>query len=145
MAVRNKVISNGVLTCRAIELAIGQSYCPSCGVSVQQHTAFCANCGTKITPPLPHLQQAPPSHQPSGPVQAPVSTGPYKAVIGILLVVIVILGALAFGHVLTGNRYSLSNPPSAQSIQPYPVPATLPSSAKTIWNACGNKIGRAHV
>ena len=55
-----------------------------------------------------------------------------------MLVVIVILGVLAFGHVLAGNRYSLSNPPSAQSIQPYPVPATLPASAKTIWNACGN-------
>ena len=75
------------------------------------------------------------------PSQAPVSTGAYKAVIGVLLIIIILLGVGLYGatsgHLFTGYRYHLANPPNIQSIQPFPAPATLPSSAKTIWNACG--------
>lgn len=115
---------------------MGRFHCPNCGTPIQQSAAFCPNCGTKIISVQPQ-QQVPPGYYPTTPVRAPVSTGPYKAVIGILLVIIIVLGVLAFGHVFTGNHYSLPNPPNAQSTQPAPAPATLPPSAKTIWNACG--------
>ena len=125
-------------------MAVGQSYCPNCGTSLQQNAAFCPNCGIKITvahsPPL----QVPPVYYPTTATQAPVSTGAYKAVIAVLLVIIVLLGvglyATSSGHLfpLTGYRYALANPPNAQSTQPTPALATLPSSAKTIWNACGS-------
>ena len=121
---------------------MAQSYCPNCGTSVQPNAAFCPNCGTKITSPHPQPQQAPPRYYLTTPTQAsPVSTGPYKAVIGILLVIIIILGVLSatsLGHLLplTGNHYSLPNPPNAQSVQP-PNTQTAQPPYTTIWNACG--------
>jgi len=122
-------------------LATGQSCCPNCGTSLQQHAVFCPNCGTKISSPHPQLQQVPPSYYSTTPVQPPVSTGPYKAVIGVLLVIIIILGVLSatsLGHLLplTGNHYSLPNPPNAQSVQP-PNTQTAQPPYTTIWNACG--------
>jgi len=113
---------------------MGQSYC-------QQQAVYCPNCGTKITSPHPQLQQVTPSYYPTIPTQAPVSTGPYKAVIGILLVIIIILAVLSatsLGHLLplTGNHYSLPNPPNAQSVQPPNTPTPQPPY-DTIWNACG--------
>lgn len=124
-------------------MAIGQSYCPNCGTSLPHSVAFCPNCGAKITPPSVQAQQLPPGYYHTTSSQAPVSTGPYKAVIAVLLVIVVLMGvglyATSSGHFfsLTGYRYTLANPPNTQSIQPFPALATLPSSAKTIWNACG--------
>src|SRR6266446_6600653 len=52
------------------------------------------------------------------------SHGSYKAVIAVLLLIIVLLGvglyATSSGHLfsLAGYRYSLANPPNAQSVQP---------------------------
>lgn len=122
-------------------LAIGQSYCPNCGAPIQPHAVFCPNCGTKITSSHPQPQQALPGYHPTISSQAPVSTGPYKAAIGILLVIIIILGVLSatsLGHLLplTGNHYSLANPPSPQSVQP-PNTQTAQPPYTTIWNACG--------
>jgi len=121
---------------------MGQSYCPNCRTPVQPQATFCPNCGTKITSSHPQPQQLPLGYYPTTRPQTPVSTGPYKAVIGILLVIIIILGVLSatsLGHLfpLTGNHYSLPNPPNAKSIQPIHALASLPPSAKTIWNACG--------
>lgn len=123
-------------------MATGQSYCPNCGTPVQQNASFCPSCGTKITSQPLQQQKVPPSYYPPAiPSQAPVSTGPYKAMIGILLVIIILLGVGLYGatsgHLFTGYRYHLANPPNPQSTQPFPAPATLPPSAKTIWNACG--------
>ncbi len=120
---------------------MGQSFCPNCGTSLQQQAVFCPNCGTKITSLHPQPQQVAPGYYPVIPSQAPVSTGPYKAVIGILLVIIIILGVLSatsLGHILplTGSHYSLPNPPNAQSIQPPNTPTAQPPY-NTIWNACG--------
>ncbi len=126
-----------------MKLATGQSYCPNCGASVQQHTIFCPNCGTKIVS-LPTQQQVPPSYYPATPPsQAPVSTGPYKAVIGILLVVIILLGVGLYGTTsghffsLTGYHYSLANPPSDQSTLPKPF-LTSQVPQYLIWNSCGS-------
>jgi hypothetical protein len=128
-----------------LKLATVQSYCPNCGTSIQQNSAFCPNCGSKITSPHPQVQQVPPGYYPTTPVQAPVSTGPYKAVIGVLLVIIILLGVGLFassGHLFpfTGYRYSLSNPPNAQSVQPPPISPASPPYA-LIWNACGTNPG----
>src|SRR5207247_6416087 len=74
--------------------------------------------------PHSQLQQAPPVYYPMTPTQASVATGAYKAVIAVLLLIIVLLGvglyATSSGHLfsLTGYRYSLANPPNAQSVQP---------------------------
>ncbi len=124
---------------------MGQSYCPNCGAPLQQNAVFCPNCGTKIISPHPQLQQVAPSYYPSIQTQAPVSTGPYKAVIGILLVIIIILAVLSatsLGHLLplTGNHYSLPNPPNVQSVQP-PNTATAQPPYTTIWNSCGGPPG----
>ena len=123
-----------------MKLAVGQSYCPNCGLQLQPHAVFCPNCGTKTASQHPQLQQASSGYYPIA-TQAPGSTGPYKAVIGILLVIIIILGILSvtsLGHLfpLTGSHYSLPNPPNAQSVQP---PNTQPAQPPytTIWNACG--------
>ena len=123
---------------------MAQSYCPNCGATLQQNAAFCPNCGTKIIASHPQSQQLPPGYYPPAmSTQAPVSTGPYKAVIGVLLIIIILLGVGLYGatsgHLfpLTGYRYPLPNPPNSQSTLPLPAPATLPPSAKTIWNACG--------
>ena len=106
---------------------------------MQPQVIFCPHCGSKIA--SPHLQQAPSGYYPTPSTQAPVSTGPYKAVIGILLVIIIILGILSatsLGHLfpLTGSHYSLANPPNPQSIQP-PNTQTAQPPYTTIWNACG--------
>jgi len=120
---------------------MGQSYCPNCGKPVQQNSVFCPNCGAKITPTHLQVQQVPPGYYSTTPAQAPVSTGPYKAVIGILLIIIIILSVLSatsLGHLLplTGNHYSLANPPNAQSVQPPPTPTAQPPYTP-IWTACG--------
>ena len=120
---------------------MGQSYCPNCGAHVQSQAVFCPSCGTKIASPHPELQQTPSVYYPTIATPAPVSTGPYKAVIGILLVIILILGILSvtsLGHLfpLTGSHYSLPNPPNAQSVQP-PNTQTAQPPYTTIWNACG--------
>lgn len=121
-----------------------QSYCPNCGASLQQSAVFCPSCGTKIVSLHPQPQQLPPGYFPPAiPAQTPVSTGPYKAVIGVLLIIIILLAVGLYGatsghlFALTGYRYQLANPPNPQSIQPIHTLATLPPSAKTIWNACG--------
>ncbi len=127
-------------------MAIGLSYCPNCGTSLQQNAAFCPNCGTKITAPHSQLQQVPPVYYPTPPTQAPVSTGAYKAVIAVLLVIIVLLGvglyATSSGHLfsLTGYRYSLANPPNAQSVQRPNTPDAQPPY-QVIWNSCGGPPG----
>jgi len=122
-------------------LAMGQAYCPNCGTPVQPQGTFCPNCGTKITSPHLQLQQVAPGYYPVTPTQAPVSTGPYKAVIGILLIIIIILSVLSATSLglllpLTGNHYTLANPPNAQSVQPPPTPTAQPPYAP-IWTACG--------
>jgi hypothetical protein len=120
---------------------MGQAYCPNCGTSIQLSAAFCGNCGTKIVSPHPQSQQVPPGYYPPiHSAQASVSTGAYKAVIVVLLVIIILLG-VAFasaGHLfpLTGYRYPLPNPPNALSVQPPPVSPTTPPYT-LIWNACG--------
>ena len=126
-------------------MATGQSYCPNCGTSLQQNAAFCPNCGTKITAPHSQLQQVPPVYYPTTPTRASVSTGPYKAVIAVLLVIIVLLGVDFYatsGHFfpLTGYRYSLANPPNAQSVQPPNTPTPQPPYT-VIWNSCGGAPG----
>lgn len=122
---------------------MGQSHCPNCGASLHQNAVFCPNCGTQIISPQPQQQAPPAYYPPAAPSQAPVSTGPYKAVIAVLLIILILLGVGLYGttsgHLfsLTGYRYHLTNPPNAQSIQPIHALASLPPSAKTIWNACG--------
>ena len=84
----------------------------------------------------------PPVYYPTTPTQAPVSTGAYKALIAVLLVIIALLGvglyATSSGHLfsLTGYRYSLANPPNAQSVQPPNTPTPQPPYTP-IWNSCG--------
>ncbi len=127
-------------------MATGQPYCSNCGTSLQQNAGFCANCGTKITSPHSQLQQVPPVYYPMTPTQASVATGAYKAVIAVLLLIIVLLGvglyATSSGHLfsLTGYRYSLANPPSAQSVQP-PNTSTAQPPYTVIWNSCGGSPG----
>ncbi|HVH16521.1 MAG TPA: hypothetical protein VNA15_12515 [Candidatus Angelobacter sp.] len=75
-----------------------------------------------------------------------MSTGPYKAIIGVLLIVIILLGVGLFassGHLssLAGYRYSLANPPNAQSVQPPPNSSPAPPPYTLIWNACGANQG----
>jgi hypothetical protein len=87
--------------------------------------------------------QVPPYYPPVLPQQPPVSTGPYKVVIGILLIIILVLGIglfvsaahlpLSFGN----YHYTLTTPPSLQSTQPGPSP-TSQTPYYTIWNACGS-------
>ena len=126
-----------------MELATGQSYCPNCGTPLQPHAVFCPTCGTKIISSQTQQQVPPIYYHPATSSQAPVSTGPYKAVIGILLVIIILLGVGLYGatsgHLfsLTGYRYTLANPPSYQSTLPAPAPTS--QSPQTItWNACGS-------
>jgi hypothetical protein len=127
-------------------LSNGQSNCPNCGTPVQQNTAYCPNCGTKIVHLQPQQQISSSYYPPLTPVQAPVSTGAYKAVIAVLLVVIVLMGvglyATSSGHLfsLTGYRYSLANPPNAQSVQPPNTPTPQPPYT-LIWNSCGGASG----
>jgi zinc-ribbon domain len=129
-----------------MKLATGQSYCPNCGTSLPQQAAFCGNCGTRISAPHPQLQQMPPVYYPTTPSQAPVSTGAYKALIAVLLVIIVLLGvglyATSSGHPfsLGAYRYSLANPPNAQSVQPPNWPTAQPPY-QGIWNSCGGPSG----
>jgi len=119
---------------------MGQAYCPNCGGSVEPTAAFCPNCGTKLVSFRAQPREAPQGfYPPANSAQAPVSTGAYKAVVVVLLVIIILLGVGLFasaGHLFSGYRYPLPNPPNSQSILPIPAPATLPASAKTIWNAC---------
>jgi hypothetical protein len=122
-------------------LSTGTLYCPNCGSPVQQQAQFCANCGTKITAPTAPASQVSPGYYPPVPAQPPsVSTGPYKAVIAILLIVIVLLGIglyeTSVGHFPFGTyRYQLANPPDTQSIQP--PPSSTPPPGQIIWNSCG--------
>ena len=126
-----------------MKLAIGHSFCPNCGASLQQNAVFCPNCGTKIISSQPQQQVPPSYYSPTSSSQAPVSTGPYKAVIGILLVVIVLLGVGLYGATsgrffsLTGYHYTLANPPSYQSTLPKPF-LTSQSPQYPIWNSCGS-------
>jgi zinc-ribbon domain len=129
-----------------LKLATGRSYCPNCGAALQPNTVFCANCGAKIVAQQAQPQQMPPVYYATTPAQAPVSTGAYKAVITVLLVIIVLLGvglyAISGGHPFsfTGYHYNLANPPNTQSVQPpntqTPGPPYIP-----IWNSCGGPPG----
>ena len=129
-----------------MKLATRQSYCPNCGTPLAQQAAFCANCGTEIAAPHPQPQQMPPVYYPKTATQTPVSTGAYKALIAVLLVIIVLLGvglyATSSGHLfsLTGYRYSLANPPNAQSVQ-RPNTADAQPPYTVIWNSCGGGPG----
>lgn len=123
------------------------SFCPNCGSPVQTGAGFCPNCGTKLPLQIPPpIQQSQPGYvqSPSAP-QRLVSTGPYKATIAILLVIIIVLGVLWFsssgGHLLQfgPTRYQLTTPPNLQSTQPGPSP-TSQAPSFTIWNACGSSI-----
>jgi zinc ribbon protein len=126
-------------------MTMGISSCPKCGAPVQQNTSFCANCGTKITSSSSQPPQPPQAYYGPAPVpQPPISTGPYKAVIAVLLIVIIVLGIgyyeASAGHLpisLGTNRYQLTNPPNLQSTQP-PPSFTAQSPYYTIWNACGS-------
>src|SRR5207253_8468224 len=112
-----------------LKLAMGQSYCPNCGIPVQQNAVFCPNCDTKIVSAHHQPQQMPPGYfPPASPAQAVVSTSAYKAVIAVLLVIIILLGVGLFassGHLFSfaGYRYPLPNPPNPQSTQPLPAPS----------------------
>ncbi|HET7405043.1 MAG TPA: zinc ribbon domain-containing protein [Candidatus Bathyarchaeia archaeon] len=126
------------------------SYCPNCGSTVRPGAEFCANCGTRLTAQGPVQQTQPSYYQPIPAAQPPVSTGAYKAIIAVLLVIIILLGVLWYsssgGHVFQfgPSRYQLTTPPNLQSTQPGPTPANPPSSSPsyfTIWNACGSNIG----
>jgi zinc-ribbon domain len=118
--------------------------CTNCGASVQSHASFCHNCGARITAPATPAAQIPPNYYP--PVYSPptpVSTGPYKGVIAILLIIILIMGIvlavsavhlpLSFGN----YHYTLTTPPSLQSTKPGPA-TTSQFPQYTIWNACGS-------
>ena len=133
-------------------MATGTSFCSNCGATIKAGTAFCANCGAKLTfqtvsqTPSPQRQVPPAYYPPTPQPQQQVSTGPYKAIIGVLLLIIMLLGiglyATSAGHITLPfgtYRYSLSNPPNAQSIVP-PNTGT-PMSSTTIWNACGGASG----
>ena len=118
------------------------TYCPTCGSPVASLAAYCPNCGTKIVRANSVPPYTPPSYYPPGPSQKPaVSTGPYKAIIVVLLIIIVLLGVGYFeasaGHFpFAGSyRYQLANPPNPQSIQPMPA-FTAGSYQDQIWNAC---------
>src|SRR5437870_10114713 len=129
-----------------MKLAMGQSYCANCGIPNQQQAVFCATSGTKIVALPSQPPQIPPAYYPTTPTQAPVSAGAYKALIAVLLVIIVLLGiglyATSSGHPfsLTGYRYSLANPPNAQSVQP-PNTSTAQPPYTVIWNSCGGSPG----
>ncbi len=121
--------------------------CGNCGsVLPPQTTNFCPNCGTRIVSLSTPTQQDPaPGYYPPVPPTQPVSTGPYKAVIGILLIIIILFGvawyATSHGPLFSlgtnGYRYQIPNPPNAQSIQP-PNSITPTASSQTItWNTCG--------
>ena len=122
-------------------MATDTSFCPSCGIPIQRGAAYCANCGTKITTTTFSTTNVP-SYYLGTPVQRPaVSTGPYKAVIAVLLIIIVLLGVgyytAASGHLfsLGTYHYQLANPPNLQSTLPKPAP-TGGSYQDQIWNAC---------
>src|SRR6266849_11025596 len=109
---------------------MGQFHCPNCGTPLEQNAVFCPNCGTKNIASHPQPQQLPPGYfPPATSIQAPVSTGAYKAVIGVLLIIIILLGVGLYsatsGHLFTGYRYPLPNPPNSQSTLPLHAPATL--------------------
>jgi hypothetical protein len=89
---------------------------------------------------LPTSQVPPTYYPPSIPQR--VSTGPYKAVIGVLLIIILVLiiGYASAGHLpftLGGYRYQLANPPNLQSTQPAPS-ITSQTPTYIIWNACSS-------
>ncbi len=127
-------------------------HCPNCGSPLpQQATSFCPSCGARIiTVPSPAQQALSPGYYaPVATPPQPVSTGAYKAVIAVLLVIIVLLGAALyatshgplFSLGANGYRYQLANPPKASSIQS-PNTSTPPASSATItWNACGTSSG----
>ena len=122
-------------------LAAGPLFCHNCGAPVQLGTVFCANCGSKVaSQTTAKPQQVPGYYPPISQARPQVSTGAYKAVIGVLLVIIILLGIglyeISAGHFPFGSRYTLSNPPNSQSIVP---PNTLDASPPytLIWNSCG--------
>jgi len=125
-------------------LATTQSYCSNCGTPLQQNAAFCPNCGIKTISAQTQPQPVPPGYYPAAtPAQTSVSAGPYKAVIGVLLVIIILLGVGLYGATsghffsLTGYHYTLANPPNYQSTVPAPA-ITSQSPQYTIWNSCGS-------
>jgi len=121
------------------------SYCPSCGSPVQPTAEFCANCGTRLSPQRPPVQQTQPGYFQPQVGQIPASTGLYKATIAILLVLIIVLGVLWYsssgGHVFQfgASRYQLTTPPSLQSTQPGPT-VTSQTPQYPIWTACGSSV-----
>ena len=117
------------------------SYCSACGSSVQPLAAFCANCGARVTATSSAPPSGPPSYSPASTPRPPVSTGAYKAVIAVLLILIVLLGVGYYeatqGHFPFGPyHYSLGNAaPDIQSTQP-PPSLTNGVYQYQIWNAC---------
>lgn len=129
------------------------SRCPNCGsVLPPEATNFCPSCGTKIVT-LPALTQHAPAsgYYPPLPPPSPVSTGPYKAIIGILLIVTILFGVAwyaagrgpLFSLGTSGYRYQLANPPDPQSIQPPSTSTPTPTPQDVIWNTCGTSPGQA--
>ena len=124
-------------------MSVTNSFCPNCGTPIHTTADYCANCGTKLNASGHAISQTPPSvFQPVPLPQRPVSTGAYKAIIAVLLVIIILLGVGLYsstgGHLLQfgPSRYQLTNPPNTQSIQP-PNTVTASPPYTVIWNACG--------
>jgi peptidoglycan hydrolase CwlO-like protein len=74
--------------------------CPGCGLPVSEQSGFCGGCGAKIPPPVP--QAPPPMYVPPPPpprppmsaqAPAPRSGGAKNAVISVLVVALIVLGA----------------------------------------------------
>jgi len=125
---------------------IRTTYCNNCGAQSSQEASFCPSCGVKLVGPPIQTQSTPANlYSPPPPVTQegkPHTHEAYKIAIGILLMLLVILGIAwyATGSInLLGSseyRYSLSNPPNLQSIQPPNTPNPAPQTVT--WNSCGN-------
>jgi hypothetical protein len=89
---------------------------------------------------MPTSQVLPGYYPPVSTLQPAVSTGPYKVVIAVLLIIILFLGIGLYeataGHFPFGNyHYQLANPPNFQSTLPRHMHTTQ-SYGDPIWNAC---------
>ena len=120
--------------------------CPNCGSSIPDPVAtFCPNCGARLPSPQPTQAQPGPAplayYQPPQPYPQAQPHGHelYYVAIGVLLLLVIILGAVSvigLSGFARPNRYTLTTPPNQQSIQP---PNTFtPSPRQTIWNSCGS-------